>query len=944
MNSLKALAHANATVTSLRDRLFLLRTWLGDRETRILLSHDLFDPKFYLANYPDVKAAKADPLIHYLRYGKKERRKPSASVDTSALFQYRRQDADSRQRISAFAARIGLSQLRLEQILADPSRGQALLGAEQNPDFWRWYKEARESAFFDAEYYRRLVPQAAEIDPLAHYLIWGYCSYLDPSPQFRCAEYYLVNHDAREARHNPLLHWLQIGRFAGRPKSVAERDEKRNRALPFPIGLDLAEQSLLERMRGDAYLGRFGFTLEKTSSLEFAKEAIDDFASRKPALTIAKERPDVSIIIPVYGQLQVLLNCLDALCVQASRFTAEIIVIDDASPAEAGMEAVAEIPWIRYLRREKNKGFVGSCNFAASQARGKYLLFLNNDTRVLPGWLDELIGSFELFPKAGLVGSKLINADGSLQEAGGIVWRDGTVWNYGRGESPERPEFCYARRADYCSGASIAVLKSAWQEVGGFDFFYTPAYCEDLDLAFKLRRAGYEVWFQPLSLVLHYEGRSHGRDETVGIKAYQVRNLKTFYQRWHDTLTEHGLPHPFPHGEADRTRRQHVLVIDATTPTPDRDSGSNNTVELMRIFLHMGWHVAFAPRSHAFAGDYTKALQRIGVEPLIAPLISHLGDLFRNRPEAYDAVIAFRLESLGDCYEKLRAAYPGALLIFHDIDLHHLRLKRRAEITGDLALHMESERVKDRELELFARCDCSVVVTEAEKATVQEQLPVENIVVYPYTIEVRRSERPFSERRHLCFIGGYAHDPNVDAVLYFAREIWPLVKPELPDDAKLLIVGPDAPPCLKSLAADDIVLTGQLSDLGDIMDDCRLSVVPLRYGAGIKGKLVRSLAYGLPSVASSLAVEGMQLTNGREVLVADEPQLFAKAILTLYHDRQKWQSVQSAGYTFVEEHYSWKVGLQTCERILRVAGESWILRKAAARQKRLAEILNGATE
>jgi glycosyltransferase involved in cell wall biosynthesis len=361
----------------------------------------------------------------------------------------------------------------------------------------------------------------------------------------------------------------------------------------------------------------------------------------------------------------------------------------------------------------------------------------------------------------------------------------------------------------------------------------------------------------------------------------------------------------------------------------------------MRIFLHMGWHVAFMPRNHAFAGDYTRALQRIGVEPMIAPCIAHLGDVLHNRPQAYDAVIAFRLESLDDCYDKLRAAYPKARLVFHDIDLHHLRLKRRAEMTGDLALRLESEIIKDRELELFARCDCSVVVTEAEKATIQEQLPVENIVVYPYTIDVRRSERPFRQRRHLCFIGGYVHDPNVDAVLYFVREIWPLVRSELPEGAKFLIVGPGAPECLKSLAAEDIVVTGHAADLGEVMDDCRLSVVPLRYGAGIKGKLVRSLAYGLPSVASSLAVEGMQLTDGREVLIADEPEMFAKAIVTLYHNRQKWQSVQAAGYAFVNENYSWKVGLETCERILRVAEETWISRRAAARQKRLAEILKG---
>jgi glycosyltransferase involved in cell wall biosynthesis len=149
---------------------------------------------------------------------------------------------------------------------------------------------------------------------------------------------------------------------------------------------------------------------------------------------------------------------------------------------------------------------------------------------------------------------------------------------------------------------------------------------------------------------------------------------------------------------------------------------------------------------------------------------------------------------------------------------------------------------------------------------------------------------------------------------------------------------------LKSLGAEDVVVTGHVADLGEVMDDCRISVVPLRYGAGIKGKLVRSLAYGLPSVASSLAVEGMQLTHGREVLIADEPEMFAKAIATLYHNRQKWQSVQAAGYAFVNENYSWKVGLETCERILRVAEETWISRRAAARQRRLTEILKGVSD
>jgi GT2 family glycosyltransferase len=921
---------------SMRGRIDLLRLRLTDREIRGVLDAGLFDPEFYLDSNADVKAAGIHPLEHYLRWGKKEGRKPSEHFDQGAFAQCLHSDTRNRDRIGAFCNKFGLPVEPLEEVLAIPG----LLAAANDPDFVRAYALADQSGLFDPDYYRSQVPVSEDVDPLAHYLIWGHHAFLDPSPSFNSAEYDIVNADSKSVGMNPLLRWLDHGRPAGRPMSVAEREARRNKTARVPIGLTLPEQIQLESMRGTAYLARYGFSLEKTSSLEHAARAISDLAARKPKFSIAAETPDVSIIIPLHGQLQVSLNCLDALSRQTSRRSAEIVLVDDASPADAGVDEIAKIPWVRHLKLARNKGFVGACNSGASEARGKYLVFLNNDTRVLPGWLDELIGSFELFPKAGLVGSKLINDDGSLQEAGGIAWRDGSVWNYGRGESPERPEFCYARRVDYCSGASIAVSANAWRELGGFDFVYSPAYCEDLDFAFKLRRAGYEVWLQPLSLVIHYEGRSHGRDVGGGIKSYQVRNLRTFYTRWRDILLDHGMPKPFPHVEANRTKRQSVLVLDAQTPTPDRDSGSVNTIELMRLFLHMGWHVAFAPRNHLYEGRYTSDLQRLGIEVMIGPCVSHLGDIIENRPDAYDTIFAFRFESLNDCYDRLREAYPKARIIFHDIDLHHLRLQRRADLLGDRTLRMEAELVKDKELELFVRCDCSIVVTEAEKQVIEGEVPLDNIVVYPYTMDVQRSEEPFEQRRHLCFIGGYAHDPNIDAVQYFVHEIWPLVKPRLPRGSKFFVVGPGAPESILSLAADDIVITGYVPDLKEVLDDCRISVVPLRYGAGIKGKLVRTLAWGLPSVATTLAVEGMGLRHGREVLVADDPRAFAEAIVRLFNERDTWLSIQNGGYEFVEENYSWRIGLETCRRILDIADETWIARKTAARKLRLAELLN----
>ena len=923
-------------VAPLPRRFGLLRRLLVDSEIRRLLAAGLFDAEFYLRTNPDVKAAGIDPFEHYVRWGKGEGRKPSEHFEYGAFSQCLLSDRPTRERIKSFCAKVGLPIERPEEALRVPG----LLAAANDPDFGRCYTQVAESGLFDAEFYRRMVPVLGEVDPVSHYLLWGYRAFLDPSPDFSSAEYYIVNADAQSAGINPLHHWLAWGRSEGRPMSVAQREEQRSRTARFPIGLSLSEEIQLASMKGTAYLGRYGFTLDKSSSLEHAALAITDLASRKSKLQIASMTPDVSIVIPVHGQLQVLLNCLDSLADQVSRYTAEILVVDDASPPEARLEEIAAIPWIRWLRQERNKGFVGTCNLGASAARGKYLVFLNNDTRVLPGWLDELIGTFELFPKAELVGSKLINDDGTLQDAGGIVWGDGTVWNYGRDKSPMRPEFCYSRRVDYCSGASIAVLAQAWQQIGGFDFFYSPAYCEDLDLAFKLRRAGYEVWLQPLSLVVHYEGCSHGREVSSGTKAYQVRNLRTFYARWHDSLVDHSLAKTNSRVEANRTKRQHILVLDVQTPTPDRDSGSVNTIELMRLFLHMGWHVAFAPRNHLFEGRYTTDLQRLGIEVMIGPGTSNLGDVIENRPEAYDVIFGFRFEALHDCYHRLRAAYPKARIVFHDIDLHHLRLQRRAELLGDRALRIEAELVKDKELELFARCDCNVVVTPAEKQAIEREVPLNNIVVYPYTMDVRRSERAFEDRRHLCFIGGYDHDPNIDAVQYFAREIWPLTKSSLPADSKFFVVGPGAPEAIRSLATNDIVITGYVPDLNEILDECRVSVAPLRYGAGIKGKLVRTLACGLPSVASTLAVEGMGLRHELEILVADDPQCFAESVIRLFHERDIWLAIQERGYEFVEENYSRKVSLETCRRILDVADKTWIARKAAARKLRLTELLN----
>jgi GT2 family glycosyltransferase/glycosyltransferase involved in cell wall biosynthesis len=630
-------------------------------------------------------------------------------------------------------------------------------------------------------------------------------------------------------------------------------------------------------------------------------------AAEPPAPTRPIEFPvhgevEVSIVIPVYNQFRFTQACLASLQQHQGAERFEVILVDDCSTDETP-KAIPLIPGVVYLRNETNLGFIGSCNRGAEKSRGKYLVFLNNDTLVAPGWLAALLETFREEPRVGIVGSKLLYPDGRLQEAGGIIWRDASGWNYGKFDDAEKPEYNYLREVDYCSAAALMIPKALFESMGAFDSRYAPAYYEDTDLAFKVRHAGYKVLYQPLSEVIHYEGATCGTDLSAGAKKHQEINRSTFAETWGAQLAttpENGdaaFLHEAPPG------RKNILVIDHYVPRPDQDSGSLRMFQILKLLHQLGHRVTFIPDNLARSFPYTGELQKRGVQVIYHPYIKRVRDYLASNGSRFDAVVLSRCDFARKHIADVRLHAPQARVIFDTVDLHYLREGGEAQLTGDPEVRRKAQEKQQLEHELIEQADETWVVSPVEQQLLQEEFPDKSIQLVSNIVDIPGSKAPFALRRDFLFIGGFQHKPNTDAVLFFAQEIFPLVSAQLPE-VKFYVIGDKPPPEIVTLGNERIIIAGLQKDVRPFFDSVKLSVAPLRFGAGVKGKINHSMAFGVPVVATSLAVEGMGLTDRDDILVADEPEDFARALIELYESEEVWKKLSENGIRKTCELYS----------------------------------------
>ena len=420
--------------------------------------------------------------------------------------------------------------------------------------------------------------------------------------------------------------------------------------------------------------------------------------------------------------------------------------------------------------------------------------------------------------------------------------------------------------------------------------------------------------YQPKSVVIHFEGVSNGTDLDAGLKKYQVENNKKFKEKWHDELhNQFKDPQSLFCARERNHDKKVILYVDHYVPTYDKDAGSKTTFEYIKMFLSKGYIIKFLGDNFAQMEPYTSVLEQMGVEVLYGPWYSdHIYEWIENNKEHIDFAYLNR-PHISVKYIDFLNEKTDIKIIYYGHDLHFLRTAREAETTGNMELMGDSEAWKYKELSVMKKASVSYYPSGVEEKAIHEIDPsvhVKAITAYVFDKFIENYSYDAKDREGILFVGGFSHHPNIDGVKWFVENVYNLIRDK--QNIPFYIVGSNAPDEIKALDGNGIVFKGFVSDeeLSDIYKKCRMVVVPLRYGAGVKGKVIEAIYNGIPIVTTSVGAEGIK--NVEDVVcVEDEPKQFAEKVLELYNDDEQLESMGNKSQQFVKEYFStdavWKI-------------------------------------
>ena len=633
-------------------------------------------------------------------------------------------------------------------------------------------------------------------------------------------------------------------------------------------------------------------------------------------------QPRVSIVLVLFNRAELTLSCLQSILENCS-VDIEIIIVDNSS-SDATSAVLDRIDGATIILNNENVHFIKACNQARRYIRGEYILFLNNDSELLKNSLESALETIHQDDNIGAVGGRIVLLDGLLQEAGSIIWNDGSCLGYGRGDDPDNFQYRQQRDVDYCSGAFLLTPTRIFNELDGFDEDFSPAYYEETDYCMRLHRAGYRVVYEPNATIRHYEFASSSSSELA--IDLQRKNRAKFIEKHMKILRKHFPPHSKYILRARFTASNQcksILFVDDRIPYRYYGSGFPRANFIVHRLAELGFHVTLLPLNCLEEDDWEVVYSDLpkSIEIALGIGKTYFVRHLLKRKGYYDIIWISRPHNM-DFFSKVIKKFPSLLKresIIYDAEaifaLRDLELSKLKGLSPDTK---DAERKIKHEVSLASNADIVIAVSDFEKLLFNQN-GYKNTYVLGHALDVLRTEASFSDRKNFLFVGNLDYDrsPNVDSLIWFVKEVWPLIENNI-KDIKLDIVGSANSILVQELASPDVIIHGRVDELDRWYNGSRVFIAPTRYAAGVPYKIHESAAHGVPVVATDLLVRQLDWQPGQEILCAhyDNAKAFAEKCIELYQSEHMWQAIRNRAITRVRQDCSSEMMRQNLKNIM----------------------------
>jgi GT2 family glycosyltransferase/glycosyltransferase involved in cell wall biosynthesis len=619
--------------------------------------------------------------------------------------------------------------------------------------------------------------------------------------------------------------------------------------------------------------------------------------------------PDVSIIIVLFNRSELTLACLRSIHA-TYHGSIEVILVDNASSDETS-RLLSKVTGAKIIRNAENRHFLLSANQAAKLARGRHILLLNSDAQLLPGTLDAALETMRSAPDIGAVGARIVRLDGTLQEAGSIIWRDGSCLGYGRDDHPDSWSYMFRRDVDYCSGAFLLTPRATWEKLGGFDETFAPAYYEETDYCMRLWENGLRTVYEPAAVILHYEFGSAAPATALEL---QAEHQKIFAQRHSSALQQHHTSDTSvlaarTHLRGGKTSR-HVLVLDDRVPHPCLGSGYPRARTMLVAMQRLGCVITFYPMMEDLFEEWSTVYADF---PRDIEVINEMGPTLleafvRDRRGYYDTLVVSRPHNMNalkavmreypDGFKDMSIIYDAeALFAPRDIGVRRLQ--------GEPLSEQAIQKIYEDEVALAGLADRIIAVSEMDRSTFQNY-GINRVDVLGHSLEPAPTQRPFHDRSGFLFVGAIHEEasPNGDSIIWFLTEIWPRIQAKLGPAATFTIVGLNKSERIRSLAGNGIVMLDRVQELTSMYDRVRVFVAPTRFAAGLPHKVHEAAARGVPVVGTPVLAQQLGWEDGIQFGVGADAETFADRCIQLHEREQLWRKIREAGIAAVQRECS----------------------------------------